>query len=191
MKSFKIAIVVGHSETSQGAINPRTGVTEFEFNKTLAELLECDFKEIYSTTTNYIPTIVYRKLSYAQLPTAVNLTGADICISLHANAFNGGVEGCETLYYHSSEKGRLLAALVQGEVNSVLGNPNRGMKPKHSEDRGGYLLNQTSMPCIITEPFFIDNDNDYELGNTALLRGDLSEAIVKAVVSYCKEERDA
>ncbi|RLA73014.1 MAG: hypothetical protein DRG78_23085, partial [Epsilonproteobacteria bacterium] len=36
----------------------------------------------------------------------------------------------------------------------------RGVKPKSSEDRGGYLLRYTNAPCIISEPFFIDNDDD-------------------------------
>jgi len=37
---------------------------------------------------------------------------------------------------------------------------NRGIKPKTSEDRGGYLLRYTKAPCVIAEPFFIDNDDD-------------------------------
>jgi len=42
----------------------------------------------------------------------------------------------------------------------VLGLPNRGIKPKGTEDRGGYVLRYTNAPCIISEPFFIDNDLD-------------------------------
>ena len=37
---------------------------------------------------------------------------------------------------------------------------NLGVKPKKSEDRGGYLLRYTHAPCVIAEPFFIDNDED-------------------------------
>jgi N-acetylmuramoyl-L-alanine amidase len=40
--------------------------------------------------------------------------------------------------------------------------PNRGIKPKTTEDRGGTLLKYTNAPCIIAEPFFIDNDNDLD-----------------------------
>ncbi len=191
MKNFKIAIVVGHSEDSRGAINPRTNIAEYDFNRSLAQLIQDEINDIYSTTVKYTSVILYRNNGYAKLPSEVNLTKADICISLHANAFNGGAEGCETLYYHSSEKGQLLAALVQGEVNAVIGNRNRGIKAKHSEDRGGYLLNQTAMPCIITEPFFIDNDNDFELGRKSLSSGDLPDAITKAIISYSKEVIDA
>jgi N-acetylmuramoyl-L-alanine amidase len=31
---------------------------------------------------------------------------------------------------------------------------------KEAEDRGGYLLRYTKAPCLIAEPFFIDNNND-------------------------------
>ena len=37
---------------------------------------------------------------------------------------------------------------------------NRGFKSKTVEDRSGYLLKYTKAPCIILEPFFIDNIND-------------------------------
>jgi N-acetylmuramoyl-L-alanine amidase len=30
-------------------------------------------------------------------------------------------------------------------------------------DRGGLLLQKTSMPCVIVEPFFIDSDSSLEL----------------------------
>jgi len=31
---------------------------------------------------------------------------------------------------------------------------------KQYEERGGYLLRYTGAPCVIAEPFFIDNDQD-------------------------------
>ncbi|MCK5058260.1 MAG: N-acetylmuramoyl-L-alanine amidase, partial [Candidatus Aminicenantes bacterium] len=40
--------------------------------------------------------------------------------------------------------------------------PNRGIKPKTVEDKGGYLLGYTKAPCLIAEPFFIDNNEDLE-----------------------------
>ena len=48
-------------------------------------------------------------------------------------------------------------------LNHLVGHlrlPNRGIKPKTAEERGGYLLRYTNAPCVIAEPFFIDNDAD-------------------------------
>ena len=76
------------------------------------------------------------------------------------NAFNGRASGTEVLYYHRSEVGKTIAEILQGGLVDFLGLPDRGIKPKTSEDRGGYLLRYTNAPCVIAEPFFIDNDQD-------------------------------
>ncbi len=64
------------------------------------------------------------------------------------------------LYYHSSDAGRTIAEILQRCLVDFLSLPDRGIKPKTSEDRGGYLLRYTNAPCVIAEPFFIDNDHD-------------------------------
>ena len=82
--------------------------------------------------------------------------------SLHCNAFNGNVSGTEVLYYHRSVKGRDMARILQNRLTGFLGFPDRGIKPRTSEDRGGYLLKYTIAPCVIAEPFFIDNNDDLD-----------------------------
>ncbi len=41
--------------------------------------------------------------------------------------------------------------------------PDRGIVPRTSEDRGGNLLRYTYAPCLIAEPFFINNDEDLRI----------------------------
>ena len=53
-----------------------------------------------------------------------------------------------------------MAEILQNAMVGYLKLPNRGVKPKTSEDRGGYLLRYTEAPCVIAEPFFIDNNDD-------------------------------
>ena len=81
-------------------------------------------------------------------------------MSLHCNAFNGQASGTEVLYYHRSQKGRAIGEVLLRHLVDHLGLPNRGLKPCTAEDRGGYLLCYTKAPCVIAEPFFIDNDQD-------------------------------
>jgi len=64
------------------------------------------------------------------------------------------------LYYHSSDASRTVAEILQRGLVGFFGLPDRGIKPRTSEDRGGYLLCYTNAPCVIAEPFFIDNDQD-------------------------------
>jgi len=151
-----IALIVGHSKKSRGASNKNGGETEFEFNnnfvKSLSELLVVE------------NTVVYRD-TYKGLPDKVNELNPSNIISFHCNAFNTRASGSEVLYYNSSVKGKAMASILQTNIVKVLGLSDRGIKAKHSEDRGGYLLKYTKAPCIIVEPFFIDNDKDLQAAN--------------------------
>ena len=158
---MKVALVVGHSVNSKGATNKKYNDSEFNFNKILAEQIKNTFDVSNSADSL---EIVYRGDSdngYTQLPYKINKLDVDLVISLHCNAFNTKVSGCEMLYYHKSIKGKEIAKIFQNTLVNTLGNKNRGIKPKNSEDKGGHLLKNTNAPCIIVEPFFIDNDEDY------------------------------
>ena len=57
-------------------------------------------------------------------------------------------------------KGKQIAELFQENMLHILELPNRGVKGISVEDRGGNLLRYTNAPCVLIEPFFIDNNND-------------------------------
>ena len=162
----KCALVIGHKKTSPGASNKEVGLTEFEFNDELAIEIE---KEVGNVDIQR----VYRR-TYNTLPNDINELNPDFIISLHCNAFNETVSGTEVLYYHRSEKGKLIAEILNRNLVDALELKNRGEKPKSSEDRGGYLLKSTIAPCVIAEPFFIDNDSDLKTAQES------KEALVKA-----------
>ncbi len=170
-KRKTVALVIGHREGSPGAVNRRSGVTEFSYNSMLADdirvlLPDLDVKIIYRST-------------YKKLPGLINGYDPDLVISLHCNAFNQQATGTETLYYHKSSSGRRMASILQGKLVDALGLANRGIKPKRSEDRGGYLLRYTDAPCIIAEPFFIDNNDD--LKTASINRDELIQAYAGAI----------
>lgn len=178
---MKVALIVGHSRSSQGASNPN-GMTEFQFNEALAHSIAPAL-----TQMGLDCELVYRK-TYQQLPYDVNETDANIAISLHCNAFNKQVSGSEVLYYHTSSNGLKLAEYINEQIVFVLGLNNRGTKPiqgahmGRAGDRGGHLLKHTYMPCVILEPFFIDNDSDLKL---ALDKFDeLAKGIAKGIYEY-------
>jgi N-acetylmuramoyl-L-alanine amidase len=148
----KCALVIGHKKKSPGALNPNTGIKEFDFNEALAISIEG------KTTTVEIQRI-YRR-TYKDLPGDINQYNPHFTISLHCNAFNKEVSGTEILYYYKSQKGKMIAEILKNALVEHLKLPDRGLKPKTSEDRGGYLLRYTKAPCVIAEPFFIDNDDD-------------------------------
>jgi N-acetylmuramoyl-L-alanine amidase len=150
----KCALVIGHKKSSPGASNSSSGLTEFVFNEKLAIDIE---KEVSGVEVQR----VYRR-TYNSLPSDINELNPDFIISLHCNAFDGSASGTEVLYYHRSAKGKLIASILNNKLVEALGLKDRGIKPKTTEDRGGYLLKNTSAPCVIAEPFFIDNNMDFK-----------------------------
>ena len=179
---MKIALIIGHKKTSQGAMNEEMGISEFMFNEPFAHSLAEKL-----ILEGHIPIVIYRS-NYSSLPDKVNLTGADIAISLHCNAFNDNPNGTEMLFYRGSSKGRNLAKCLQKEVVKCLGLKDRGVKAISYEwrgkanDRGGYLLRNTKMPCVISEPFFIDSTSSLKLAQEKF--EELGEAFVTGIKKY-------
>lgn len=150
----KCALVIGHKKSSPGASN-EMGLTEFAFNEKLAMEIEDEVNDVVTQR-------IYRR-TYNTLPSDINEFNPDFIISLHCNAFNKTASGTEVLYYHRSTKGKLMAEILNEKLLEALGLNNRGIKPKSAEDRGGYLLKSTVAPCVIAEPFFIDNNSDLKI----------------------------
>lgn len=171
------ALVVGHRKGSPGAKNAVDGVTEFSFNDELAQFI--------SSSTGDVKIVVVYRDSYMGLPGKINELKPDFVISLHCNAFNTKASGTETLHHKRSTKGALLAAILQRRVVDALGLPNRGIKAKGVEERGGYLLKNTNAPCIILEPCFIDNDNDLKVVRDK--KDVLAHAIIAGIHEYAQQ----
>jgi N-acetylmuramoyl-L-alanine amidase len=146
------ALVIGHKKNSPGAGNERTGIHEFDFNDELAIRIENKVKKTRIQR-------VYRR-TWGELPTDINGFDPNFVLSLHCNAYNGQASGTEVLYYHKSKIGEYIAKILQRHLVEFLGLSDRGIQPKTSEDRGGNLLRYTKAPCVVAEPFFIDNDQD-------------------------------
>ena len=175
---MRVGLVIGHSETSQGAVNEAMGVSEFDFNQTLAHEIKNNFSE-YNLIDEIV--VIYRKNGYLPLPQEINDLDVDLVVSLHCNAYNTEASGCEMLYYHKSKKGKEVARIFQNKLVQNLDNKDRGIKPKTSEDRGGHLLRNTKAPAIICEPFFIDNDEDHSRAEECLYDGDLTRWYCEAI----------
>jgi N-acetylmuramoyl-L-alanine amidase len=146
------ALVIGHKKSSPGAGNERAGIREFGFNDDLAIRIENKVKKTQVQR-------VYRR-TWGELPADINGLDPDFVLSLHCNAYNGQASGTEVLYYHKSKVGKSIAKILQRHLVEFLDLRDRGIQPKTSEDRGGHLLRHTNAPCVIAEPFFIDNDQD-------------------------------
>jgi N-acetylmuramoyl-L-alanine amidase len=159
---MKCGLIVGHKANRPGACNKDNNICEYQFNDQLA----CDIYDYLKENESNTSIQIIRRSTYKSLPDNVNNLEPDFCISLHCNAahpdYTGKWNGTETLYYHKSKRGKLMAEILQKNIVGVLGFRDRGILPRKTEDRGGYLLRYTDMPCVIAEPFFIDNNSAYK-----------------------------
>ncbi len=151
---MRVVLIIGHKKNSPGACDKDQERCEFAFNEALAN----DVKDKIGDDHDVL--IVYRK-TYKELPWDVNILYPDLVVSLHCNAYNTKASGTEVLYYKNSKRGKKIAQIFQDYLMSVLGLRDRKIRGKGTEDRGGYILRYTNAPCVLLEPFFIDNDNDY------------------------------
>lgn len=172
------AIVVGHKKSSQGAVSS-TGVTEWIFNMELAVMIG----RIIDVDIIERPD---RRRGYNDLPGIVNDFDPTIVLSLHCNAFDTTVNGSEALYWHRSRKGQEFARQISSGASEVLSNVNRGAKPLTVEDRGGYLVRNVNAVCVIAEPLFIDNDNDFPIGNSR--RQELAEMFADTIKTFVADD---
>ncbi len=154
------ALIVGHSKERPGATNLSDGISEFQFNSRLAKSIVESVQACSETRIS----IVFRK-TYRALPAEVNALTPDFCISLHCNAFDTTASGTQTLYYHSSVESKGLAERVQQVAIDSLVLRDRGVIAVRDNGRGAHLLRSIIAPCVIAEPFFIDNDSDLKQAN--------------------------
>ena len=108
-----------------------------------------------------------------------NASKCDIAVSFHNNA--GGGDGFEALYYPSKKntEGYKLAGICE-KYAKALGQNSRGLKPR--PELG--FLNGTTMPAIILESFFLDNDKDNDIGDTVAEQRAFGVAYAKAILEY-------
>lgn len=98
-----------------------------------------------------------------------NRAGADVFISLHANAAeNPEAHGTETWYYAAGQE---LAEKVAAAM-AMLGLTDRGAK-----QGGFYVLKYTSMPAVLVETAFISNPQEEQL----LFQPDFQTRVASAV----------
>lgn len=109
-----------------------------------------------------------------------NAFGADLFLSLHANAsLRPEVSGSECLVYGSDST---VAIAVSSEIlvqlNEITGLPNRGIFYRP----GLYVLRKTKMPAVLCELGFITNRTDAEL--MAYSPSLFAMAIYRGVLTY-------
>ncbi len=109
-----------------------------------------------------------------------NRVGADLFVSIHANAISMSrpdVNGLETFYYQS---GRSLAQYIQNSMlESFPTMNNRGVKRARF-----YLLRHTKMPAVLVEVGFVTGNYDSRILADPVQRSRMAQAIARGILRY-------
>ena len=197
-KNTKRAIFLdpGHGGSDSGAV--ANGVREKDltlsvYNKVSSRLASLGYSVLTSRNTDKDVGLVSRA-------DQANKSNADMFLSIHFNAGGRGASyGIETYYYkpeagytpainkenHNNperlEKSRKLANKVQQNLLYKTGAYDRGVK-RASFD----VLRETSIPSILVELGFIDNQEEVSKIKTNEYQEKLADGIVDGIVEYYK-----
>lgn len=169
----KVFLNAGHGGSDPGAV--ALGLKEKDIN--LTTMLACNEVLVRHGVTTVISRTTDVDESLQEIVTEANNSNADLMISFHANA--GGGDGFEAYYWESSAKGKRIAQLGEKYVKA-LGQNSRGLKSGNHL----YVIKNTSMPAVLFESFFVDNDVDNNIGDTVAEQKAFGVAYAKAILEY-------
>ncbi|ABR48051.1 N-acetylmuramoyl-L-alanine amidase [Alkaliphilus metalliredigens QYMF] len=186
-KKPEILVVIdpGHGGVDPGAISPIKGLLEKEIALDVSHRLNKLLKEAGFKT--YMTRERDVTVSLADRVTVANQMGADLFVSVHANAaLTPNAHGVEHLYYPSEGNpqdhrgNRRLAQIFQNQMIQMTGARDRGVVPRENL----YVLRETKMPAILSEIGFLTNPKEEEKLATQEYRQLAAEAMFRSIVMY-------
>lgn len=187
---MKIAIDNGHGNNTAGKRTPLfsdgTFMREWEFNSAVAK----ELKKILDYN-GFDCLLVSPEETDTSLPTRVrraNNWGADVYVSIHANAFGNDwntANGVETFICDNTDaKTNTLGKVVQRRLIEVTKRRDRGLKTND----GLYVLNATRMPACLVECGFMTNLEEATLLRNQEYRTTCAVGIAKGICDYAGVE---
>ena len=213
MSMNKLALIPGHKESSQGAVNRDSGVTEWGFNDELImdikNRLIClpDWdapSDISPYKYPYQIRIFHRTSTITDLVKRINAWNPDLAIEFHCNSykekwiarllrFEKEATGTEMLLskFHKPKRlpseFRVQCAMLADKICGAINIEYRELKYRGRwHPKGGYFLNKTMCRAIIAELFFIDNNSDLAKANEN--KPAMVQTITDWIVNYFKEK---
>ena len=179
---FKVVIDPGHGGPDPGAVgiaNLRETDVVLDVGLQVAQLLQAKGVQVLMTRTSEVDVDLPPRAALA------NSSGADLFLSIHANALSmtrPDVNGIETFYFESP-RARALAQAVQDEVLAVSpGSPDRGARTARF-----YVIRRTTMPSALVEMGFLTGELDApRLGDPAHRRR-LALAISRGLLNVLRQ----
>lgn len=176
-----IAIDPGHAKNTAGKRSPDGSLREYEFNRAVAKRLKYHL-ERHGLDTIYTTFDADADLSLTERCNVANKKGADLFISLHANAHKSewtSANGFEIYVYKLGTSAEKLAKKIHAEAINLLGLRDRGVKVADFT-----VLIKSHMPAVLIEHGFYTNKTECALLLTDAFREKCAIADAKGILAY-------
>lgn len=176
----KVFISPGHRSINRGARNDYFRISEWEIcNIIVSNILETT----HDNDINFIGGLDNNLLEKVSI---ANFNNVDFAIDIHLNACDGIASGSECLYWHNSQVGCALADYID---HNLYYNRCRPLKSCSADDNF-YFLQYTSMPAVIVELGFIDNNDDLiaVVSSIKVIRNAIRQAIISTYRNVLNED---
>lgn len=192
---MKIAIDAGHGPQTPGKRCPDDSMREFSFNSVTARYVRAGLLEYDGVQTMFTHADDgSRDVPLKERTDAANKWGADLFVSIHANAMGSGwstARGIETFTHVTRPASAVaLATAVQRQLIKVTGLYDRGVKAENF-----HVLRESKAVSILVECGFMSNREEAALLKTDAYRRKCAAAIVAGIVEAAglkkkKEDND-
>jgi len=112
----------------------------------------------------------------------INSSDALIAISIHQNSYTQeSSRGAQVFYYQNSDKGRILAEMIQEDIKNYLNDGNHRLAKSNSTY---YMLRYSHCPLVIVECGFLSNWKEANLLCEDQYQDEIAWAIHLGIVEY-------
>ena len=179
---FRVVIDPGHGGPDPGAVGIgglRETDVVLDVSLQLARLLQARGVQVLLTRTTEVDVDLPPRVTLA------NSSGADVFVSVHANALSmerPDVNGIETFYFAGGRSQSLAEAIQQQLMAISPGTPDRGARPGRF-----FVIRRTVMPSVLAEMGFVTGEIDAPRLSDASFRRRLAQAISGAILTYLQQ----
>ena len=185
---FTVVIDAGHGGFDGGAVGRLTDVKEDGLNLIVANKLKSLFEKngvaVVMTRPDENALGRTKDEDMAKRRSIIENADADIVISVHMNKFSDtACSGPATFYHKDSEEGKVLAELIQTEMNTRLAPP----RPREQKPETYYILRSSDSPCVLVECGFLSNEREEKLLQTDDYQSECAKAIYTGAKLYLEQ----
>lgn len=182
-----VGICIGHSRIGDSGAASVGGVSEWNYNVRVADLLQKNLAScgLKATVIRHYPRRSYGE-AMTWLSKELKRLKCDVAIELHFNSASSLATGHEYLHLENSVNGKRLAACFNRRHKAHYpAQRDRGVKNLSKGERGYEFVHRVTPPAVICEPFFGSNAMEWNIFKDDHQK--LAVAYAEALMEYYAE----